>query len=39
MYLDIVILSGVGVVGLMIAFFGGVYYFLRKDAKSHTPQD
>ena len=39
MYVDIVVLSGVGVVGLMIAFFGGVYYFLRKDAKNHKPQD
>ncbi|WP_411744322.1 cytochrome c oxidase subunit CcoM [Reinekea sp.] len=35
MYLDIVVLSGIGVVGLMIAFFGGVYYFLRKDAQQN----
>ena len=39
MYLDIVILSGIGVIGLMVAFFGGVYYFLRKDAKKNTSQN
>lgn len=33
MYLDAVILSGLGVVGLMVVFFGGVFYFLRKDAQ------
>lgn len=35
MFMDIVVLAGLGVVGLMVAFFGGVYYFLRKDAKEH----
>lgn len=34
MYVDVIILSGVGVVAMMIAFFGGVYYFLRKDANA-----
>lgn len=38
MYLDAVVLSGIGVVALMVAFFGGVVYFLRKDAKEH-PSD
>lgn len=36
MYFDVVILSGLGVVALMVAFFGGVYYYLRKDAKQHS---
>ncbi len=39
MYLDVVVLSGVGVVALMIAFFGGVGYFLYKDAKKQETKD
>lgn len=36
MYMDAVVFSGLAVVGLMVAFFGGVVYFLRKDAKEHS---
>ncbi|TCS40759.1 hypothetical protein BCF53_108124 [Reinekea marinisedimentorum] len=35
MYMDTIVFAGFGTVGLMIAFFGGVYYFLRKDAQKH----
>lgn len=31
MYLDVIVLSGIGVVGLMIAFFAGFFYFLYKE--------
>jgi cbb3-type cytochrome oxidase subunit 3 len=37
MYLDVVVLSGVGVVALMVAFFGGVGYFLYRDAQKNKP--
>ena len=39
MYMDTVVFSGIAVVGLMIAFFGGVVYFLRKDAQQHQHDD
>ena len=39
MYLDVVVLSGVGVVGLMLAFFAGFAYVLHKDAKKHPSKD
>lgn len=32
MYVDTIVLAGIGTVALMIGFFGGVVYFLRKDA-------
>lgn len=39
MYLDTVVLSGIAVVGLMLVFFGGVGYFLWKDAQRHRGDD
>jgi hypothetical protein len=39
MFLDVVVLSGIGVVALMVAFFGGVGYFLYKDAKKNNSKD
>ncbi|WP_258371511.1 cytochrome c oxidase subunit CcoM [Pseudomonas alcaligenes] len=32
MFLDTVVLAGIGTVALMVAFFGGVGYFIWKDA-------
>lgn len=31
MFVDHVVIAGVGTVILMVSFFGGLYYFLRKD--------
>jgi hypothetical protein len=39
MYIDVVVLSGVGVVALMLAFFGGVGYFMYKDAHKSKSKD
>lgn len=39
MYTDIVFLSGIGVVGLMLAFFGGFIYVAMNDAKHHADDD
>jgi hypothetical protein len=39
MYIDVVVLSGVGVVALMVAFFAGVGYFMYKDAQKNKPKD
>ena len=36
MYTDVVVLAGVGTVGLMIAFMGGLGYFFIKDAKKRS---
>lgn len=33
MFLDTVVLAGIGTVALMLAFFGGVGYFIWKDAR------
>ncbi|WP_043309421.1 cytochrome c oxidase subunit CcoM [Pseudomonas sp. ML96] len=35
MFLDTVVIAGIGTVALMVAFFGGVGYFIWKD--SHKP--
>lgn len=35
MYMDTIVFAGLGTVGLMICFFVGVFYFLRKDAQKH----
>ncbi|WP_426417036.1 cytochrome c oxidase subunit CcoM [Aestuariirhabdus sp. LZHN29] len=35
MFLDEVVLAGLLTVGLMISFFAGLYYFLRKDMDKH----
>lgn len=32
MYIDTVVLAGVGTVALMFAFFGGVGYFIYRDS-------
>ncbi|WP_277344314.1 MULTISPECIES: cytochrome c oxidase subunit CcoM [Pseudomonadaceae] len=32
MFVDVVVLAGIGTVGLMLAFFGGVGYFIWKDS-------
>ena len=34
MFIDEVVLAGILTVGLMVAFFGGVGYFKRKDCQS-----
>jgi hypothetical protein len=39
MTIDVIMLSGIGVVALMIAFFGGFGYFLYKDAKKGKSND
>jgi len=39
MYFDVVILAGIGVVGLMIAFFFGFAYFIYRDAKKKPTND
>jgi len=39
MYIDIVVLAGVAVVALMIAFFGGFAYFIYRDANKQKPKD
>lgn len=36
MYVDTIVLAGLGTVGLMVSFFVGVVYVLRKDAQKHT---
>lgn len=36
MYFDVVVVSGLAVVGLLLAFFGGIYYFIRKDIRDHS---
>ncbi len=35
MFFDGVVLAGIGTVILMISFFGGLYYFVRKDMDEH----
>ncbi|RWW97428.1 cytochrome c oxidase subunit CcoM [Aestuariirhabdus litorea] len=35
MFLDEVVFAGLLTVGLMITFFAGLYYFLRKDMDKH----
>lgn len=37
MYLDLVVLSGLAIVALMIAFFVGVVVVLRQDALKQKP--
>lgn len=32
MFIDTVVLAGIGVVGLLFAFFGGFGYFIWKDS-------
>ena len=39
MYLDVVVLAGIAVVALMIAFFGGFGYFIYRDAQKKPPAD
>ncbi|TBW31585.1 ATP-dependent helicase [Azotobacter chroococcum] len=34
MFIDEVVLAGVGVVGLMFVFAGGIGYFIWKDSKN-----
>ncbi len=31
MYYDVVVFAGIGTVALMVAFFFGLYYFVRKE--------
>ena len=38
MYLDTVVISGLLIVGLTIAFFGGVIYAVKKDIEKHPPK-
>jgi hypothetical protein len=38
MYVDTIVLAGLGTVGLMVAFFVGFVYVVRKDAQKHTPE-
>lgn len=35
MYVDSVVLAGIGTVFLMFAFFGGVGYFIYRDSHKH----
>lgn len=38
MFMDVVVFAGIGTVALMVAFFFGLYYFVRKveqDRKSN----
>lgn len=39
MYLDIVILAGIAVVALVIAFFAGFGYFIYRDSQKKPPRD
>jgi len=39
MYLDVVVLAGIAVVALMIAFFAGFGYFIYRDAQKKPPAD
>ena len=40
MYLDEVVIAGLIIVALTIAFFGGVVWWIRKDIQKHsTKQD
>ncbi|PVY70027.1 hypothetical protein C8D92_11057 [Tamilnaduibacter salinus] len=39
MYVDNVVLAGIGTVMLMFAFFGGVGYFVWHDAHKEKPKD
>ncbi len=32
MFMDVVVIAGIGTVGLMVAFFAGFGYFIWKDA-------
>lgn len=38
MFLDVVVLAGIGTVGLMIVFGAGFTYFVWKDARKSKPQ-
>lgn len=38
MYLDTVVLSGLAIVALTIAFFGGVAYMIKQDMKKHPAE-
>jgi hypothetical protein len=38
MYLDTVVVAGLLIVILTIAFFGGVVYAIKKDMKKHPPK-
>lgn len=37
MFLDVVVLAGIGTVGLMIVFGAGFTYFVWKDARTKKP--
>lgn len=38
MFMDVVVIAGIGTVGLMVAFFAGFAYFVWKDAhKAKAP--
>ncbi|MNY71532.1 hypothetical protein D3C86_2098950 [compost metagenome] len=37
MFIDTVVLAGIGTVGLMVAFFVGVGYFIWKDSHKRKP--
>lgn len=38
MYMDTVVISGIIIVALTVAFFGGVAYMIRQDMKKHPPK-
>ena len=33
MFIDVVVLAGIGTVGLMVAFIGGIGYFIWQDSQ------
>lgn len=39
MYIDTVVLAGIGTVALMFAFFGGVGYFIYRDTHKKGPRN
>ncbi|WP_369603899.1 cytochrome c oxidase subunit CcoM [Klebsiella quasipneumoniae] len=36
MFMDVVVFAGIGTVALMIAFFVGLYYFVRKEEQKRN---
>ncbi len=36
MFMDVVVFAGIGTVALMIAFFVGLYYFVKKADEKHN---
>ena len=36
MFMDVVVFAGIGTVAIMVAFFFGLYYFVRKEEQKRN---